>query len=317
MSFVGGGSDIPQFYNEFGGAVISTSIDKYIYINVNRKFDQGIRIAYSKTEEVSSVAEIEHKLVKATLEFLKIEGGIELTSIADIPAKGTGLGSSSTFTVGLLNALNAYLGKFSSKEYLGATSSFVEIEICKEPIGKQNQYAAAYGGLNLIEFNKNDSVNVIPIIFSKQCEKILEDNLIMFYTGITRNASSILQQQTSKIVSDDSIKDTLKKMVKLTYDLYSEMQNENIDSFGEILHENWQLKKAIATEISNDFINDAYESALKAGATGGKILGAGAGGFLLFYAPKEKHNSIRNSLKHLREIPFNFDKAGSQIIFYQ
>lgn len=317
MSFVGGGSDMPAFYRKFGGAVLSTTIDKYIYINVNKKFDDGIRIAYSKTEEVYSISEIEHKLVKESLKYLNITGGVEITSIADIPAKGTGLGSSSTFTVGLLNALNAYKNIYSSSEKLGIDSCKIEIEICKEPIGKQDQYAAAFGGFNLIEFKKDDSVIVKPVITSQQTINEIEDNTILFYTGITRSASSILLQQNKEILNNDLKQKSLLKMVNLTYDLYNEIQNNNSDVFGEILHENWLLKKSITGGVSNKFIDDCYDAAINAGATGGKILGAGAGGFLLFYAPREFHKKIEIALANLRRIDFGFDKTGSQIIYFK
>lgn len=317
MSFVGGGSDLPSFYMKHGGAVLSTTIDKYIYINVNKKFDNGIRIAYSKTEEVESIDNIEHKLVKATMELLEISGGIEITSIADIPSKGTGLGSSSSFTIGLLNALNAYKGNFSSCEFLGEQSCKIEIDICGEPIGKQDQYAAAFGGFNLIEFNKNGEVLVKPIITKKETLLEIEQNLIVFYTGLTRNASSILKEQNDRIQNDDRKVANLLKMVDLTYVLYNEIQNNNTKVFGEILHENWELKKELSNGISNTFIDDCYNAAINSGALGGKILGAGAGGFLLFYVEKNKQKSVINSLSNLKQVEFSFENNGSQIIYYK
>ncbi len=317
MSFVGGGSDLPSFYLKHGGAVLSTTIDKYIYINVNKKFDNGIRIAYSKTEEVGSIHNIEHKLVKATMELLEISGGIEITSIADIPSKGTGLGSSSSFTIGLLNALNAYKGNFSSCEFLGEQSCKIEIDICGEPIGKQDQYAAAFGGFNLIEFKKNGEVLVKPIITKKETLLEIEQNLMVFYTGLTRNASSILKEQNDRIQNDDKKAENLLKMVDLTYELYNEIQNNNTRVFGEILHENWELKKKLSNGISNPFIDDCYNAAVNAGALGGKILGAGAGGFLLFYVEKNKQNSVLNSLSNLKQVNFSFENNGSQIIYYK
>lgn len=317
MSFVGGGSDLPAFYKQNGGAVLSTAIDKYIFINVNKKFDNGIRVAYSKTEEVDSVLKIEHKLVKESLKYLKIEGGLEITSIADIPAKGTGLGSSSSFTVGLLNALNAFNNIYSSNEKLGFDSCKVEIEICGEPIGKQDQYAAAYGGFNLIEFKKDDSVLVTPVIASPDTIQTIEENILVFYTGITRSASAILKEQNSEIINNIIKNNTLVKMVDLTYHLFNEIQNNNPVAFGEILHENWVLKKSITEGISNKFIDDCYEAAIKAGALGGKILGAGAGGFLMFYAHKNSHKKIETALNKLQKVDFKFEKTGSQIIYYR
>jgi len=194
MSFTGGGSDIPSFYRRCGGAVISTAIDKYVYVTVNKKFDNGIRIAYSKNEEVSDIHEIEHPLVRAAMEYLGFQGGIEITTIADIPSRGTGLGSSSTFTVGLLHALNAYAGRYVSCENLAADSCHIEIELCKEPIGKQDQYAVAFGGFNLIEFHSDDSVVVSPVICKRETLEKIERNILVFYTGITRSASTLLKK---------------------------------------------------------------------------------------------------------------------------
>ena len=316
MSFVGGGSDLSAFYKRNGGAVLSTSIDKYIYINVNKKFDSGIRVAYSKTEEVDSVSKIEHKLVKESLKYLDISGGLEITSIADIPASGSGLGSSSSFTVGLLNTLNAFNNNYCSKEKLGLESCKIEIEKCGQPIGKQDQYAAAYGGLNLIEFNKDDSVKVTPVIAKTDTIKTIEDNILVFYTGITRSATEILTKQNSEIINNELKNNTLIKMVDLTYNLFNEIQNNNHKAFGEILNANWLLKKSLTDGISNKFIDDCYDTAIKAGALGGKILGAGAGGFLMFYAPKKNHKKIESSLSRLQKVDVKFEKNGSQIIYY-
>lgn len=316
MSFTGGGSDLPCFYRNFGGAVISTAIDKYVYVNVNKKFDNGIRIAYSKNEEVSSVSEIEHQLVRASLDYLGIQGGIEITTIADIPSKGTGLGSSSSFTVGLLHALNAFLGRYVSNEKLGADSCHIEIECCGEPIGKQDQYAAAFGGFNLIRFNPDDTVIMSPIICLRETIQSIERNTLVFYTGITRSASALLRQQSNEIDTQSTKQAILKRMVTLTYELVDELQRNNTDAFGEILHENWVLKKSITGGISTDEIDNWYEMARRAGATGGKILGAGAGGFLMIYAQEETHDAIKKALHMLRPIPMKFEPLGSQIIFY-
>ena len=316
MSFVGGGSDIPSFYRLHNGAVLSTAIDKYIYINVNKKFDNGIRIAYSRTEEVSKIEEIDHKLVRAVLNYLNIEGGIEITSIADIPSQGTGLGSSSSFTVGLIQALNAYNGKHVSNEELGRDSCKIEIDICEEPIGKQDQYAAAYGGFNLIEFKKDDSVVVTPVICRPDTIREIQDNILVFYTGITRSASSLLRKQSDEVQLDERKQESLVKMVDLTYHMYNEIQNNNVKAFGEILHENWILKKALSGSVSNAFIDECYSVALKAGALGGKILGAGSGGFLMIYANRQDHKAIETALSSLRKINFGFEPLGSRIIFY-
>jgi len=315
MSFVGGGSDINTYYSKYGGAVFSSTIDKFIYINVNKKFDNGIRIAYSKTENVKEVNLIEHKIVKNALIKLGINGGVEITSIADIPSTGTGLGSSSAFTVGLLNALYAYQNKYISKVDLGVQSCNIEIDICREPIGKQDQYASSFGGMNLIEFMKDDNVNVTPLICKIDTIMELEESLIVFYTGITRSASNILETQKKGM---DNLENqlVLAKMVDLTYILFKEMQSNNLSVFGEILHENWNLKKSLVKSISNTFIDECYEAAIRAGAIGGKILGAGAGGFLLFFAPKNKHAGIEKALSKLEKLNFSFENEGSKIIYY-
>jgi D-glycero-alpha-D-manno-heptose-7-phosphate kinase len=316
MSFVGGGSDLPAFYHRYSGAVISTAIDKYVYVNVNKKFDSGIRVAYSKTEEVSSVKDIEHRIVRAAMELLGMTGGVEITTIADIPSSGTGLGSSSSFAVGLLNALNAYLGKFQSSESLGKTSCEVEINICNEPIGKQDQYAAAFGGFNIIEFHSNEAVTVSPIICEKNTLQKIEESILLFYTGVSRSASKLLRRQSEDIVSSGLKQKTMQKMVSLAYSLKKELQSNNVNAFGEILHENWELKKTITDGISNPEIDQWYALARKFGATGGKILGAGAGGFLMLTAPREKHKAIIETLSGLKHVPVSFELTGSKIIFY-
>jgi D-glycero-alpha-D-manno-heptose-7-phosphate kinase len=316
MSFTGGGSDLPVFYRNFGGAVVSTAIDKYVYVNVNKKFDNGIRVAYSKNEEVSCVSEIEHRLVRTSLEYLGIGGGIEITTIADIPSGGTGLGSSSSFTVGLLNALNAYMGRYVSQERLGHDSCHIEIDLCGEPIGKQDQYAAAFGGFNLIQFHPDDSVVVSPIICGRETLEKVERQILFIYTGITRSASQLLRQQSDEVNGHVEKQALLKQMVKLTYVLADELRRDNADAVGEILHENWVLKKRLADGITTSEIDDWYETARRAGATGGKLLGAGAGGFLMIYAPEEAHDAIKHALPTLRPIPMRFEPLGSRIIFY-
>lgn len=316
MSFTGGGSDLPSFYRSFGGAVISTAIDKYVYVTVNKKFDNGIRVAYSKNEEVTSVYEIEHRIVRSSMDYLGIDGGIEITTIADIPSKGTGLGSSSTFTVGLLHALNAFRGRYVSSEQLGADSCYIEIERCGEPIGKQDQYAAAFGGFNLIEFNPDESVDVSPIICKSETLELIQSNILIFYTGINRSASALLKQQSSEMKSQVMKQKTMKRMVELTYILAAELQRNNAEAFGEILHESWILKKSITDGISTGEIDYWYEMARQNGASGGKILGAGAGGFLLVYAHQKFHSAIKSALNMLRPMPIQFERLGSRIIFY-
>ncbi len=317
MSFAGGGSDIPSFYRRYGGAVVSTAIDKYVYVTVNPKFDHTIRISYSKTEEVESLDHIEHKLVRESLRMLGITGGIEITSVADIPSRGTGLGSSSSFTVGLLHALHAFRRQYVSPDRLAAESCSVEIDLCGERIGKQDQFAAAFGGLNLIEFAADDSVRVTPVICLRNSIEQLEKSLLCFYTGMTRSASTILNAQSDDLERDGRKQKTMQRMVELAYQLCKELQGNNLEAFGEILHENWELKKQINDNISNPEIDRFYDLARQAGATGGKLLGAGAGGFLVFYAPPECHKSVCDSLNFLRRVEFRFERQGSRIMLFR
>jgi D-glycero-alpha-D-manno-heptose-7-phosphate kinase len=316
MSFVGGGSDLPSYYRYHGGgAVVSTAINKYVYITVNDKFDDSIRVSYSKTEEVSSVAEIQHKLVRETLFYLGIKGGVEVTSIADIPSRGTGLGSSSAFTVGLLNALHAHRSHFVAAGRLAEEACYIEIDICGEPIGKQDQYASAFGGLNFIQFNEDDTVFTNPIICQKETFQRLQENILVFYTGIARNAASILKAQGDNLKADPHKRDAMRRMVQLAFEMRNALQRNNLDDFGEVLHENWLLKKSMASNVSSDQIDTWYERARKAGALGGKLLGAGSGGFLMFYAPRERHQAIALALKDLRKVDIGCEPEGSKIIF--
>jgi D-glycero-alpha-D-manno-heptose-7-phosphate kinase len=317
MSFAGGGSDLPAFYREHGGAVVSTAIDKYVYVNVNKKFDSGIRLSYSKTEEVASVAQIEHRLVRAAMEYLRIDGGIEITTIADIPSRGSGLGSSSSFTVGLLHALNAFKGTYVSADQLGRDGCHIEIDICGEPIGKQDQYAAAFGGLNLIEFKPDESVIVSPVICDRASVQELESNLLVFYTGITRSASVLLDRQSRELAGDRAKQNAMNRIAQLAYMLRDELHQKNLSAFGEILHENWMLKREMTTGVSSPEIDEWYAAARSAGAAGGKILGAGAGGFLMLYAPRVSHAAIKEALHGLRSVSMGFEPLGSRIIFYQ
>ncbi len=317
MSFAGGGSDLPAFYRKYGGAVVSTAIDKFVYVGVNKKFDDSIRISYSKTEEVGTVAEVEHHLVREALRMLNISGGVEITSIADIPSRGTGMGSSSSFAVGLLHALHAYRSEYASAELLGGESSRLEIEHCGEPIGKQDQYAAAYGGLNYIEFHADDTVGVHPIICEREMISELQRWLMMFYTGLTRRASTLLEKQSASMEDDAGRQETVRSMVRLAGQLRDELQRNRLESFGPILHENWILKKQLADGISNQDIDVWYDRARQQGALGGKLLGAGAGGFLVFVAPPHRHKAIRGALSPLRQIDFQFEPRGSRIILYQ
>lgn len=312
VSFAGGGSDIASFYEKHGGCVVSTSINKYMYINVHPSFDPAKTILkYSKTEIVGRIDGIEHNYFREILKKLNLKG-IEIASTADVPA-GTGLGSSSSFAVGVLHVLYSYKGKFVSKERLAREACEIEIELLGNPIGKQDQYAAAYGGLNFIEFRRDGSVTVEPVIMETQSLKRLESNLMMFYTGQLHSASAILNEQTKNIAAGDKEANQL-KMCGLARALREELQKNNIDAMGEILHQNWLLKKTLASGISNPAIDGAYDKALRAGAIGGKLLGAGGGGFLLFYVPYEKQAAVREAVG-LPQMHMGFDRQGSAVIY--
>jgi len=315
MSFVGGGSDLPVFYRKYGGAVVSTAINKFVYITVNKKFDNRIRVSYSRTEEPANVDRIKHPLVREALKMLGIAGGIEIAGIADIPARGSGLGSSSSYTVGLLHALHAYRGQFASAERLAREACEIEIGRCGDPIGKQDQFAAAFGGFNFIEFYPDDSVSVEPIICKRETLQQLQANTLVLYTGITRSASSLLKTQQQAVASQTAKQKVLRRMVELARQLKAELQKNNLQGFGEIIHENWRLKRSLTSTVSTSKIDDWYERGRKAGAVGGKLLGAGSGGFLMFYAPQERHDAIARELKNLRRIDFSFEPQGSKIIF--
>lgn len=316
MSYVGGGSDLPAFYREEVGAVLSTSIDKYMYIALNQKFDGRIRLSYTKTEEVDQRSQVEHPLVREALALVGIDGGLEIASMADIPSKGSGLGSSSTYTVGLLNALYAYKNRFVSKEKLAQQACEIEIERCGEPIGKQDQYAAAYGGLNLIRFHPDDTVSVDPVICKPEVMKRLEDSTLVFFTGRTRSASAVLAEQSKALAASDR-KALMRRMVQLAFELKAELEAGCLDNFGSILDENWQLKTQMARGISDPQIDEWYSAGIASGAAGGKLLGAGNGGFMMFYAPPEKHEQIRSALAELHPVKFRFDRSGAQIVHYQ
>ena len=315
ISFVGGGSDISSFYHHEPGAVVSTAINKYIYIAVNRQFDGRILINYSKTEVVTKISDIENNLVREALKLTGVKGGIHINSIADIPSEGTGMGSSSSYVVGLLNALYAYQGKHVNAEKLARQACQIEIDILKKPIGKQDQYIAAYGGLEYIKFNSDDSVYTDPIICKTETKKILEKRLLLFYTGITRSSDPILAKQTSNMASQIEKRKIMTKMVHLAGEMHDALNENKLDSFGRLLHENWILKKQMAEGVSNPKIDKWYEAALRNGAIGGKLLGAGGGGFLLFYAPEEKHKKIISTLSGLSCQKFSFEPQGSKIIF--
>jgi D-glycero-alpha-D-manno-heptose-7-phosphate kinase len=315
ISFMGGGSDLSAFHSEEPGLVISTAINKYVFITVNRKFDRGIRASYSVTEIVNRLGELKHELIRESLRLTGVHEAIEITSISDIPSAGTGMGSSSSYTVGLLNALHAYQGRHAGAARLAQEACHIEIDVCRKPIGKQDQYIAAYGGLQCISFNPDGSVFVNPIVCQAGTRTDLQRHLLLLYTGITRSANPILEEQSLSTVSDRAKRAALRKMVQLAQTMLKALWGNDLSGFGEMLHESWILKKSLASGISNQAIDEWYDRARKHGAVGGKILGAGGGGFLLLYARPEQHPAIIAALPELTPTPFHFDPEGSKILF--
>ena len=314
VSFCGGGSDLPAFYEKHGGAVLSAGLSRYIYISVHPYFyPDKLVCKYSGSETVDSPSQLRHPIFRVLLERFNING-VEITSTADIPA-GTGLGTSSSFTVCLLHTLYAYTGKYVSAGRLAAEACHTEIDVLGEPIGKQDQYAAAFGGLHVFRFRKGGHVDVEPVILSDDAMLRLENNLLMFYTGDLRSASAILAEQGKNVASDSEKEKAQIKISKYTDELHKELIKDNIDSMGQLLHANWEQKRQLAGGITTPIIDGAYEKALQAGATGGKLLGAGGGGFLLFYVPEHRHNAVKNALAHLRYMEFGFSRSGSSIIY--
>ena len=313
VSFIGGGSDLESYYKYNGGAVISSSINKYIYQSAHHYFedDQSL-IKYSKTELVKNINEIKHPIIKNVFSRFDINQ-IDYNSTADIPS-GTGMGSSSSFTVGLINLCSEIKGLSMSKKEMAQLASDIEINDLREPIGKQDQFAASYGGLNLIKFKSNGETEVTPINLTLDQRNQLNGELRLFYTGIRRSASSVLNDQKSKMENIDKRR-IIDEMVNMVYDLSAEFKCRRISELGNILHEGWKLKQSISQKISTLEINDIYNSGLKAGATGGKLLGAGAGGFVLFYVPQENTDLFNSKFNSLKEYPFELDYSGTQIIY--
>lgn len=313
ISFVGGGTDLRDFYRHQPGMVVSTAIDKYIYICIHRHFDGSMfLLKYSKTEEGKDVNKIKHPLFREAMKLTGVNG-IEITSMSDVPVAGTGLGSSSSFTVGLLNALYAYKGEHKSAEELAKKACQIEIDILNEPIGKQDQYIAAYGGLKAFTFKQNEGVDVEEIPIADDKKKELDSNLLLFYTGKVRKAHTILTKQ--KANTKDKMK-SLIKMGNLAKTMKEYLTNYQLDKIGELLHINWLEKRRLAEGITDPEIDSLYQKAVDNGALGGKICGAGGGGFLLFCCQKENQNKIRKALNNLKETPFNFEPRGSKIIHH-
>lgn len=314
ISFAGGGTDLREFYDIEDGKVISAAIDKYIFVIVSKRFDEKIVLNYSKKEIVDSVDEIQHELVREAIKKCGIEKGIEVTTLADIPSEGSGLGSSSSVTVGLLNAFYIFQGKQVKAEQLAMEASEIEIDICKKPIGKQDQYIAAFGGVCEFTFKKNSSVEAERIKLNPQEYRRLDSELLLFYTNTTRKASEILTEQKANTLGKLGYLRRLKQFVpQVRYAI----ESRNFSSIGTILHESWVVKKQLASRITNRSIEEMYETAIEAGALGGKISGAGGGGFMLLYVPLTMQDNVRKSLKNYRELPFLLERDGSKVIFDQ
>lgn len=314
MSFVGGGTDFEDFYRRYPGRVLSTSIDKFFYIGFNPRFDGNIKLSYSITEFTENRDEIKHPLIKFALEEAGIENGIDIVSLSDVPAQktGLGLGASSSFTVGLLNGLYAFKGQYFSPGIIAEKACHIEINKAESPIGKQDQYAAAFGGINLITFNCDGKIDVEPIYLSPKTKDGFQKHILLFFTGKERSANKILSEQKQNI--EDKFK-FLKEMSDMVLIFRTALEKGDFRKMGELLSLGWQRKKELASNISNPQIDDMYQAAMKAGAWGGKILGAGGGGFLLVIAPPERHFDIKKALSDYRSIPIRFSESGSKIVF--
>jgi D-glycero-alpha-D-manno-heptose-7-phosphate kinase len=317
ITFVGGGTDTPDYYRSHGpGAVTNCAINKYIYIMIHKNFDGRIRVGYSKNENVGTVDEVKHPTVREALKLLDIDGGLDINSISDVPVYvgGRGLGSSSSFLVGVLNALHAWRGELASPKQLAEEAIKIEIDLLKEHGGKQDQYIAAFGGLRLFEFNKDDETLVRPIVMDPETKRKFKSHLMLLSTDKEHKSEEIHSKMS------EEVKDHLKaydRMRDLAYEMCELIENGKWHDIGKLMDENWRLKKTLTSAISNSEIDDAYERALKAGALGGKIIGSGGGGFFLFFANPEKHESVANALPEFKPVQFEFEPYGSRIISFE
>jgi D-glycero-alpha-D-manno-heptose-7-phosphate kinase len=312
VSFAGGGTDLPAFYRNEFGAVLSVTVEHHMYVTIHRRFEPTIRVSYSKTETAGTIDEVRHDLVRETMRLTEVDEPLEITTVADVPA-GTGMGSSSSLTAGLLNALHAFRGQVVSRPKLAEEACRIEIDILNKPIGRQDQYAAVFGGLNYIRFNPDDTVDVEPVPCKPEALDELERRTLLLYTGQTRDANDILRQQ-SEGTGDRLV--VLRRMRDLADEMRKALAgSSDLDAFSALLHEGWELKKSLGFGISFDQVDQWYEAARKNGATGGKLLGAGGGGFLLLMAPPWRHRAIREALGRPRELPFRIARHGSRIIF--
>jgi D-glycero-alpha-D-manno-heptose-7-phosphate kinase len=316
FSLGGGGTDLPSYSREHGGFLVASAIDKFVSVCVARRFYNNIRLAYSKTEVVESVDQIEHRIFREALRGAKIEGGLELHSLADVPAN-SGLGSSSSFTVALLNGLHAYKREFVPTEQLAEEACKIEIDILKEPIGKQDQYIAAYGGITAFTFDRDGSVHAESVPMKEEAMMELESNLLIFYSGVERAASSVLAEQGKQITSnkDDAV-NRMHRIKALGYDTKKLLVEGNIDAYGELLHEHWTNKRKLASKMTDPVIDEHYDAARKAGAIGGKLMGAGGGGFFMFYVRPAEKRAVYEALlaRGLRPMRFRFDFDGARIV---
>lgn len=312
ISFAGGGTDFRGFYEKDYGAVVSTAIDKYIYVIVKERFDDKIRIGYTRTEMVDRVEEIQHELAREAMRMVGITSGVEITTMADIPSEGSGLGSSSTVTVGMLNALYAYRGDIVPAETLARQACEIEIGVLGKPIGKQDQYIAAYGGIRYFKFLPDEQVEATAINLNAGAKQRLCESLLLFYTGVTRQSSQVLSEQKVNISSKMTV---LTDMRDQADELARQLKLGAVASVGQILRDGWLKKKQLASGITNPQIDELFELAMSAGALGGKLTGAGGGGFFLVCTPPENRAAVRKRLSHLRELPINLERDGSKVIF--
>lgn len=312
ISFFGGGTDFPSFFMEEGGCVLSSAIDKYIFVTVKERFDRKLRVGYTQTEMVDEVDCIRHDLIRESLRLTGIREGLEVTTMGDIPSEGSGLGSSSTVTVGALQAMYMHLGEIVSAERLAREASAIEIHTLNKPIGIQDQYIAAYGGFRFFEFRSDGEVSVEKLKMSPESHRILNHSFLLFFTGVSRQADSVLTEQKSNI--KDRLAE-LRAIKQMAYQARRDIEIGDFDSIGALLHHSWELKKRLSRTVSNGTINEIYDSARRAGAIGGKITGAGGGGFLLLYVPYERQAAVRNALSGLQELPFRLESDGSKVIF--
>lgn len=314
MSFFGGGTDFPEFYEQYGGAVISTTFDKYCYVTVRhlpRFFEYTTQLVYSRMEYISAIEDIEHPAIREAMKFLDMHE-LRIAYDADLPAR-SGLGTSSSFAVGLLNAFYALKGKYADKKKLADEAIYLERVLCKESGGVQDQIAASYGGLNRINFGA-DGYTVEPIIISPDRKRALNENLLLFFTGFSRFSSDI--QKSTEIALKDKTKELLEMLTLVDEAQHILTSKCDLNEFGRLLNHTWELKRGIASKISNNAIDELYVNAIKAGALGGKLLGAGGGGFLLFYVEKDKQTAVKAAMKNLLYVPFEFENGGTRVIHY-